>query len=832
MRLKLYAAALLWLPFACVAGTNTWTAIGPAGGSLQALVFGKTTGTVFAAGVSGVYRSVDDGADWQVVKTDFPDNQPTGLAVDPSDATRVYVVAPTAPSLYVSTDGGATLQASTTLPNSVAARQIGVSHDGQTLYIVSAGQIFVSTDRGNTWSQRTAITTDPLALATGIVVDPTDRNTVYVPIQLSSTEVEEVVGTHDGGVTWQVLNSLSYAPVPAIAINPSNPAQLWMARYDGIWTSLNQGVSWTYITAPGLAAYFPSALTVDPQHPASVYVVDLSEVVWHSSDGGSTWTHAAGSPSAGQVYAIAVDPAQSSRILEAGNVGIAGSTDSGSTWSAQEGGLFASNIISMSVDSATGAVYASVSNEGIYSASPGASPFLSLNNPPLLTLACNPLYPSGPTNWVSALLAQPGKLLAGTLDGLAISLDDGGTWTLSTVAAPCGNGNQQLLQLASSTANPQTLLAAGDGSLYLSVDGGSTWSNAGNGLPANTSLSRIIVAPSSGQVAYTQGSAGSGAVLYHSNDAGMNWAPLTITSTASPTLLLAVDPNVFTTVYGATDQTLLKSTDGGNAWSVLPFPVGLMGGAPQVLVVDPVHPQILIAARASGVARSVDSGATWESVQSTSSGWGVSSLVFDPLHPETFTVGTYNFGAHQITIAPDLSLTGNAPAGSVVSGSAATFGFTVTNSGPYAATNVTVTVPMPATTQSSSATGSGATCTTSASSATCTIPVLHSGDSVDLTLNVNGLPEGSVQVVGTVSADQPDANTQNNSATLTASVAAASTSSGSTSKGGGGGMSLWELLLLGVTFGATRLGRRYDTPHEPSGDHPVRSTGGRSGYSA
>jgi hypothetical protein len=117
IRLPLIAAVLLLGTSRQTFGAiNGWTAIGPSGGQVNKIVFNKSTpNSVYAIAAGGFYRSLDGGKSWQLIKSDF-ENPPEDLAIDPSDPARVYVVAPNYPTFYVSTDGGATMSAVTTLP--------------------------------------------------------------------------------------------------------------------------------------------------------------------------------------------------------------------------------------------------------------------------------------------------------------------------------------------------------------------------------------------------------------------------------------------------------------------------------------------------------------------------------------------------------------------------------------------------------------------------------------------------------------------------------------------------------------------------------------------
>src|ERR1700692_2825272 len=78
------------------AASNDWTAMGPSGGAVNKIVYSQNGNTAYMAAAGGYYRSQDSGVSWQLVKSDFF-NAPVDVSIDPSDPTRVYVVAQNAP---------------------------------------------------------------------------------------------------------------------------------------------------------------------------------------------------------------------------------------------------------------------------------------------------------------------------------------------------------------------------------------------------------------------------------------------------------------------------------------------------------------------------------------------------------------------------------------------------------------------------------------------------------------------------------------------------------------------------------------------------------------
>ena len=115
-------------------------------------------------------------------------------------------------------------------------------------------------------------------------------------------------------------------------------------------------------------------------------------------------------------------------------------------------------------------------------------------------------------------------------------------------------------------------------------------------------------------------SAASGGV-WKTTDGGATWRPLTDSQPSLAVGAIAIDPTSSNTIYvGLGEQTfsgssyygagILKSTDGGNTWSLKTasfFDRDRIGR----IAVDPNNPSIVYAAANSGLAKSTDAGNTW-----------------------------------------------------------------------------------------------------------------------------------------------------------------------------------------------------------------------------
>jgi uncharacterized repeat protein (TIGR01451 family) len=769
-RLLILAAALcLGAGSEALGAINDWTAIGPAGGYINRIVFNRSTpSTVYAIAAGGFYRSQNAGVSWTLIKSDFL-NAPQGLAIDPSDATRVYVVAPNYPGLYMSTDGGASIAAVATLPTAVTSPwQVAVSANGATLYVNSGLRIFRSTDRAGTWTERTAVGNFAQGQVWTLAIDPSDANTVYA-IALTSATGSTTLVTHDGAMTWQPLtvgDESTTSQPRDLAVNAANPNQIWTAHDSGVWVSNNKGVNWTNVSAAGT-----STIAMDPSRPATLYAGTLFGQVFRTTDGGTTWTDVTGNSTVGQFSTIAFDPVQSTHLLVGGTNGVAATTTSGTQWSPQTSGLNSTYVMGLSADKIADRIYMNVYAAGIYYSAAGAASTVAVNNvgsSGLLQLS------SQPNLSVMAVLAQPGRLSASLTDGLARSFDGGTTWSSLVPVAPPGLSSQ-ITSFASSPAASQTILAVVPSGLYQSTNGGDLWVQAGTGLPAGANVGGLVAADSDPMRFYGLVQSAGGLMsygVYRSSDAGMTFEPANSGIASSEIDALAVDPTNADIVYTATQTALLKSLDGGASWNPMKWDVAAANGYPIGFAIDPSHPSILYAASGAWIGRSADGGSSWQALRAASALplWTSHVMLVDPNRPENILVTTLGSGVQQFTVAPDLSLTLAAPPSPVAVGASANYVYTLSNLGPLDATGARVSVQLPATAQNISAAASGGTCTVAATVAACVFAIARTGASTAITIAATAPAAGPMQLTASVAGDQPDSNPANNTVATTQSV--------------------------------------------------------------
>ena len=275
------AAAAICAPRLAVAGVNTWTPLGPAGGRIADVEFSPSVqGELYLAAMSGFHRSTLAGASWTLTRENFG-SRPIDVAVDPSNPDRVLLV--TLDGLFVSNDHGATFVQRANAGHAGVA--VETSSDGGTLYFASSTRLYRSVDRGDSWTERTPppFTNDDRGeRVRALAVDPTDPAVLYVSVLGVG-----LFSSVNGGDSWQQIGT----GIPALAqtlsleIDPSNRLRLLAATVEGLHLSNDGGVTWSDTSLQTLV----SDIDVDPADPNVIFATVLAGQIFKSIDGGATF---------------------------------------------------------------------------------------------------------------------------------------------------------------------------------------------------------------------------------------------------------------------------------------------------------------------------------------------------------------------------------------------------------------------------------------------------------------------------------------------------------------------------------------------------------------
>ena len=282
---------------------KSWTLINAGLTNTNVQTIGVSDGYLWAGTAGGgVFRSIDQGESWSILST--------GRVL----VTEVLIVPATRPP----TKKFETKNLS--IPIGTVVRSIVTQLIGQTLFIFAGTDdgIYRSSNQGETWDLKNGIipTRNPILslVRAGTVLlartpqqlyGSTDQGETWIVIALPNAVIPKsiiatgnvvLLGTNTGllrsnvtGITNAAnvsFNPVSMTPNPgkvgSIAVDPSNPQNLYAIAQNGVYQSTNQGTSWSHITdhlfldaVMTIAAIQPGSLS---QKPSQLFIGKPSQL--------------------------------------------------------------------------------------------------------------------------------------------------------------------------------------------------------------------------------------------------------------------------------------------------------------------------------------------------------------------------------------------------------------------------------------------------------------------------------------------------------------------------------------------------------------------------
>jgi photosystem II stability/assembly factor-like uncharacterized protein len=407
----------------------------------------------------------------------------------------------------------------------------------------------------------------PLCSVGNIVVDYTNPNIIYITIGDHIGWWNYGLGVYktiDGGLTWTpttlVSPYTSNIAYYAMAISPSNPNVIFVAKTDGLYRTNNGGSTWTLARSGG-----HRDVKFRPNDSSTVYASSddywgASEV-YKSSNGGLSFTKISNFNAAQNTIRLAVTPANN-------------------------------NVLGILVTSGTTKKYYNSTNSG-------AAISLKSNLPEDAIIFISP--------------SNTNKVYTGSLDVHASS-DAGLTWVKSTNWY--NNGIQPEVHadqhfVASNPLN-NMIYFCNDGGLYRFDESTSTWTELNNGLVI-TQFYTIAVSQTDPvfMIGGTQDNGGR-------KRTGINtWAE----TNGGDAMETAIDPTNSQTIYSTyTYGQLYRSYD---QWTNDVYygisPNGVTGSWVTPYVLDPNNPLTLVAGY-EDVYKSIDQGDNWTKISNNLTG--------------------------------------------------------------------------------------------------------------------------------------------------------------------------------------------------------------------
>jgi photosystem II stability/assembly factor-like uncharacterized protein len=251
----------------------------------------------------GLYRSEDNGANWNLIDSPMDGMQIWSAAWDLSDPDLIFA-GTKPPAVFRSADGG---------------------KKWDKLPVPIAKECFAGSPK-----------------VTNIIPDPRDNRTIWV-----SVEIDGVFRSRDKGETWTRLPPLGdkivNQDIHGLAIGQGLTSKIVATTPDGIWTSLDEGESWSLHGFPPLTARDVSycrGVAIKPDDPDVMFVANGDFIpgrcgaIQRTTDGGKTWA-ACKLPVVpnSTMYWFATNPADPNIVVANSLHGyIYTSMDAGETW--------------------------------------------------------------------------------------------------------------------------------------------------------------------------------------------------------------------------------------------------------------------------------------------------------------------------------------------------------------------------------------------------------------------------------------------------------------------------------------------------------------------
>jgi photosystem II stability/assembly factor-like uncharacterized protein len=278
-------------------------------------------------------------------------------------------------------------------------------------------------------------------------------------------------------VTVDDKTKIGSVDVLSLAVNPQNGNEVYAGTVSsGIFKTVDAGEKWQPIKASSGSVGKVYAVAIDPINSSAIYaaaIVDGRGKILKSTDSGANWKEIYTEASSGSfVLALALDPAGSGKIFGGTTGGqIIFSDNNGDTWKnlyKAQGGVSKITIDSMNSNLA----YFAVSQSGLIRTRDGGKNF---ENPGEKNNLNTQQQIGSPT----AIMADPNRMnwvYAGTTTGLFRSKNGGDDWeSLKVLSAPQANQTNAIRGLSINSQNSDEILYGAAQAFYKSVDAGQSW---------------------------------------------------------------------------------------------------------------------------------------------------------------------------------------------------------------------------------------------------------------------------------------------------------------------------------------------------------------------
>ncbi|HEY1940410.1 MAG TPA: YCF48-related protein [Candidatus Angelobacter sp.] len=492
----------------------------------------------------------------------------------------------------------------------------------------SAGNLYLSTDKGASWSRFARPGNSVEMVLDHIVIDPADSRNIFVAAWNAQQPNSDgdLFRSKDGGKTWEIAADLHGKSLRALSIAATDSKILVVGALDGIYRSRDGGSAWERISPENHAEIKNvESIAIDPANPDVIYA-GTWHLPWKTEDGGKTWHNIKkGVIDDSDVFSIVIDKSQPSNLFISACSGIYRSDSAGELFRKIQGIPYSARRTRMlQMDPTDHNVVYAGTTEGLWKTTDAGATWKHM---------------TGSNIVVNDVLVDPRRplrvLLATDRSGVLASDDGGVTFT------PTNRGfvHRQTAALLVDRSNSAVFYAGvlNDkefGGVFTSHDAGQTWKQNSDGLEGRD----VFVLRQSADNSLIAGT-DHGIFVLPPN--ASNWAPRNIPSfsktavapkkkvSASATAPVELAPRISVLEvagkkwFAAIPTGLVVSPDSGETWHQEPLPsVG-------VPVSIGIAGKVVAIAGRNTVAVSVSEGESWLPSKPLDPDFGINAVAVD-----------------------------------------------------------------------------------------------------------------------------------------------------------------------------------------------------------
>lgn len=238
---------------------------------------------VYAGTAQGLFQSNDGGARWNLLDGPMTGAHVWSIAIDSVDPNILFAGTgnPSKAGIYRSTDAG----------KSWKELSVPISDTASRTSIYSSANAAKSGEKASIAAAETA-SNIVIPAPTGIAIDPTDSNKVWVGF-----EVDGVRHSSDGGETWSRVNGqIPNEDIHNVLVVAGPPKTVFAVVSDDIWRSVDDGKTWHSAHArETFPWHYTRRIAAKPNDPKTVFLTlgdstpGCIGTVVRSKDAGVSW---------------------------------------------------------------------------------------------------------------------------------------------------------------------------------------------------------------------------------------------------------------------------------------------------------------------------------------------------------------------------------------------------------------------------------------------------------------------------------------------------------------------------------------------------------------